>query len=155
MGKPTLLPCPFCGGVPLLIGSVVAHAGAACLADCQVAGTSPADAAERRNRRTPNQLAAAIAARDERVRELEAEMAEEHTKRVRAEEARDVRVERLEAELAAMRPKAEAAERYADAARVLLAADGLPAILAAGINLGECRLAILAACPAPEKGGAG
>lgn len=73
-------------------------------------------------------LAAALAARDERVRELEAE-------------------------LAAVRPKAEAAERWARAHRALDdeidAGDEFSARI---VEFQAARDAILAACP--EKGGA-
>lgn len=110
-------------------------------------------------------LRAALAARDERVRELEAELAEseriwsEHNPtdvelRCAEIEARisgdNARIATLEAELAAIRPKAEAAERRAEAIRQSLRSTRNPVSV---WQLEEADRAILDACP--EKGGAG
>lgn len=70
MGEPTLLPCPFCGSRGEWYGPSVG-----CSSDTCPALLVPAKGVERAeeawNRRAPNPLAATLAARDERIRELE------------------------------------------------------------------------------------
>lgn len=85
-------------------------------------------------------LHAALAARDERVRELE--RANEALRGLA--DARVTIIATMERELAAMRPKAEAAERRAEALRVIGDVHQI------GVLMGEADRAILAACPAEE-----
>lgn len=75
MGKPTLLPCPFCGapavefGHETFMGPVIGCSNGCCPAKATARGSAVGW-----NTRAPNPLAATLAARDERVRELEGGM---------------------------------------------------------------------------------
>lgn len=67
MGEPTLLPCPFCGGEAGVFGyESFMGPRFGCLCGCQINASSAA----KWNRRAPNPLAATLAARDERTRDL-------------------------------------------------------------------------------------
>lgn len=173
MGEPTLLPCPFCGSAAKYEGWTGADEAGMPATGCSVwcgnvlcpispeVASSTDVAVDKWNARAPDPLTATLAARAERVSELERanealrgladarvtiiatlerELAEA---RQRDEDATDL-ILRQGRELDAMRPKAEAAERRAEALRVIGDVHQI------GVLMGEADRAILAACPAEE-----